>query len=275
MRHLVIVALATFAMALPALAMDEAESIFNAQVGSGSPEIPPQSVWTPPGDAVVLYDNGGLITHPNSCPAPNPNASWLQTNLGLTIYGFGHQVSAGNRIADDFTIPAGGCWDIQVLTFFAYQTGATTPTINAVNFRIWNGPPNAGGTVIFGDTSTNRLVNSMMSGIRRTIDTNPCDGTRLIMADICVPGASLILNAGTYWLDWQTGGTLTSGPWVPPVSLLNQTNKPGSNALQFTTAWAPALDGTIPQDVPFIIEGVDCGATAVEPATWGAIKSLY
>ena len=66
------------------------------------------------------------------------------------------------------------------------------------------------------------------------------------------------LPAGTYWLDWQTGGTLSSGPWAPPVSILGQTAKPGANGLQFTLAtatWGPALDATFQQDLPFVIEG--------------------
>ena len=27
------------------------------------------------------------------------------------------------------------------------------------------------------------------------------------------------LTEGTYWIDWQTGGTLASGPWAPPIAI--------------------------------------------------------
>jgi hypothetical protein len=181
-------------------------------------------------------------------------------------------------VADDFRVPAGACWEIGAITFFAYQTGATVPTITGVNFQIWNGPPNAGGVVIYGNTTTNTLAAAQLSGIRRSIDTGACATNRLIMADICVPPAPLVLNAGTYWIDWQTSGTLTSGPWAPPVTILGASQKPGSNGLQWSgTAWTTLLDnGTAQtvQDLPFIIEGFPC-ATPVENTTWGAIKNLY
>ena len=74
------------------------------------------------------------------------------------------------------------------------------------------------------------------------------------MADVVTVGT--VLAPGTYWLDWQTGGTLASGPWAPPVTILGQTAKPGANGLQYTTTWAAALDTTFQQDLPFIIEGV-------------------
>ena len=45
---------------------------------------------------------------------------------GWPTYGFGHQLSAGNRIADDFTISGRANWTIETITFFAYQTGSTT-----------------------------------------------------------------------------------------------------------------------------------------------------
>ena len=57
--------------------------------------------------AAVLYDNGTLVTHPGG-GAGGLNASAVQTALGNSTYGFGHAISAGLRVADDFTVPAGG-----------------------------------------------------------------------------------------------------------------------------------------------------------------------
>jgi len=179
----------------------------------------------------------------------------VQTALTLTLYGFGHAISSGFRMADDFTVPAGG-WNISQITFYAYQTGSTTTsTINDVNLQIWNGPPGqVGSSVVFGDTTTNRLSGSSFSNIYRVLDTALTGNTRPIMADVVTVGT--VLAPGTYWLDWQTGGTLASGPWAPPVTILGQTAKPGANGLQYTTTWAAALDTTFQQDLPFIIEGV-------------------
>ena len=76
------------------------------------------------------------------------------------------------------------------------------------------------------------------------------------MADTAAVGTSL--PPGTYWLDWQTGGTLASGPWAPPVSILGQTTT--GNALQYDSTiatWVPLNDtgSQTQQDLPFIIEG--------------------
>ena len=75
-------------------------------------------------------------------------------------------------------MPAGG-WNISTITFYAYQTGSTTTTtINNVNLRIWNGVPGAGGSsVVFGDTTTNRLAGSSFSNIYRVLDTGLTDAT--------------------------------------------------------------------------------------------------
>ncbi|MEI2690136.1 MAG: hypothetical protein V9H69_10695 [Anaerolineae bacterium] len=115
----------------------------------------------------------------------------VQTGLGNSTYGFGHAVSSGFRVADDFTVPAGG-WNVASITFFAYQTGSTTAsTINAVNVRIWDGPPNAGGTVIWGDTTTNRLASSAWSNIYRVLDSALTNSQRPIMADVATVGTFL------------------------------------------------------------------------------------
>ncbi|MEI2690141.1 MAG: hypothetical protein V9H69_10720 [Anaerolineae bacterium] len=220
------------------------------------------------GPAAVLYDNGPQVTHPGG-GAGGADASAVQTGLGNSTYGFGHAVSSGFRVADDFTVPAGG-WNVASITFFAYQTGSTTAsTINAVNVRIWDGPPNAGGTVIWGDTTTNRLASSAWSNIYRVLDSALTNSQRPIMADVATVGT--FLPAGTYWVDWQTGGTLASGPWAHPVTILGQVAKPGANGLQYdptAAAWNPLVDtgAAAQQDLPFIIEGTAGGGNP-DPCT--------
>ncbi len=230
----------------------------------GAPEVAapaaapsPAALWQVP-DA-ILYDNGPLVTNPGA-GFGGADASVLQTNLGLSTFGFGHAVSSGFRVADDFTVPAGPGWMIDTITFFAYQTGSsTTSTINAVNLRIWNGPPGQpGSSIVFGDTTTNRLSNTAFINAYRVTDTAITGNTRPIMADTAT--VNTYLAPGTYWVDWQTGGTLASGPWAPPVSILGQTAKPGSNGLQYdpgTATWSPLLDtgAATVQDLPFIIRG--------------------
>jgi len=230
------------------------------------PEWFPETVtWDGP-DA-ILFDNGPLVTHPGG-GAGGADASALQTNLLMNTLGAGAQVSAGNRVADDVTITDPAGWDIDTITFFTYQTGSTTTsTINAVNVRIWDGPPNdPASTVVWGDTTTNVLATTTWSNIYRTTDTTLTTTNRPIMTAVAT--VNTVLPAGTYWVDYQLGGTLSSGPWVPPVTILGQTTT--GNALQFTsTGWANLTDtGTVtPQGVPFIIEGQPaiCGNLADVP----------
>ncbi len=227
-------------------------------VGGVEPAAPPAPegtgpTWTYP--EAVLWDNGPLVTHPGG-GAGGADASALQTALGMGIYGFGHQLSLGYRIADEFEITDPSGWDIDTITFFAYQTGSpTSPSpINHVNYQIWDGPPDdPGSSVVFGDTTTNRLVNSVWSNIYRVLDTSLLDTNRPIMADTCSAGVHL--DPGTYWLDWQTGGTLASGPWAPPVTILGQTTTGnGMQSLDGGATWAALVD-VGPQGLPFIIEG--------------------
>src|SRR5512143_645082 len=58
----------------------------------------------PPSVVQVLYNNGPIVTHPGG-GAGGADASALQTALGMGTYGFGHAVSSGFRVADDFTVP--------------------------------------------------------------------------------------------------------------------------------------------------------------------------
>jgi uncharacterized repeat protein (TIGR01451 family) len=202
----------------------------------------------------ILWDNGPLITHPLGCTPTD--ASRLQTTLSMNTLGFGHQFSTGFRMADDFTVTGDG-WQVDQITFFAYQSSApqAPSPITGVYYQIWNGPPNdPGSSVVFGDLTTNRLLSSTFSAIQRDTETSSCANNRYIFTDVA--SAGVLLPAGTYWIDWMTDGSASySGPWAPPVTILGQTTT--GNAMQWTTAWAPALDtGTATQqDLPFVVEG--------------------
>ena len=205
------------------------------------------------GTLALLFDNGPLVTHPAG-GSGGADLSALQSAIGLGTYGFGAQISAGNSVADDFTI-SGASWNIEELQFFTYQTGSsTTSTINDARIRIWNGAPNAGGTIVFGDLTTNRLSSTSWTNIYRALDTSPSASDRPIMRVVVQFSPALTLGPGTYWVEVSLGGTLASGPWAPAVSIVGQTTT--GDALQLTsTGWAAAVDGTYPQGIPFIVLG--------------------
>ncbi|MCS6989000.1 MAG: T9SS type A sorting domain-containing protein [Chloroherpetonaceae bacterium] len=213
----------------------------------------------------VLHNNGPLITHPGQ-GAGGANASIITTG---TTFGFGHSTAAALRVADNFVVPAGQVWRVDSVFFYAYQTGSTTTsTITSVNVRLWRGrPDSAGSTLVFGDTTTNRMIRTRFSNIYRVADANNLTNTqRPIMVQTVNLGGTL-LTAGTYWLDWQTGGSLASGPWVPPVSIDGQPVVPGANALQRSAAqvWAGLVDGTNPVELPFILYGAPVALGPLNP----------
>jgi len=205
--------------------------------------------------ADLLYDNGPLITTPGG-GYQGADVSELQTAIGETIYGYGHQVAAGNRIADNFEITDPDGWDLDQVVFYAYQTNSgNNSTITAVNLKIWDGyPDDPGSNVVFGDYTTNRLASTSWSGIYRVLDTDPMVTARPIMEDVC--DVDVVLPAGTYWIDWQTNGTLSSGPWAPPTTYPGEANMPWANALQNVAGagWAAVMDvGN--DDFPFLVLG--------------------
>ncbi|MEZ6233836.1 MAG: GC-type dockerin domain-anchored protein [Phycisphaerales bacterium] len=111
---------------------------------------------------------------------------------------------------------------------YSYQTGnnSVTGTYNEINLRILNADPSLlpgqAGTVVHGDTTTNLFSGQQYTGLQRVFFTGGATGSN------CSVGPGLTRNvwevqaavnwtvsAGTYWLDWQLGGTLGSGPWCP------------------------------------------------------------
>lgn len=281
MRYMAIVVLASLFVAMPVLANDAADTIFNSPSGAPPEATPNAPTWTPPVDAVVLYDQTTLIT--GNCPANVPPGSGSEVIPPLTSAGSNCNgaLVPPFRVADDFTVPAGECWDIRAITVFAYQTGSSTQsTINWVDFDIWNGPPGAGGAVIYPvGAPPNSLTGSVWTTIYRYFNTQPCNATRPVMANVCVPPQPLQLGAGTYWLGWAARGTLASGPWAPYRTIAGQPTTGNARQLVRTPApaWTniedPAGSGNF-QGLCFLLEGQQC-ATSVEPATWGAIKSIY
>ncbi|MBK6724449.1 MAG: hypothetical protein IPG58_14620 [Acidobacteria bacterium] len=242
-----------------------------AACGTPTPTSTPTAAptATPACTPTQLYTNGPLVTHPGG-GFGGADASALQDGAPIsnTIFGFGHAASTGFRVADNFTVPAGG-WTINTATFYAYQTGSTTTsTINAVNVRIWDGVPGAvGSNIVFGDTTTNRLASSTFANDYRVLLSAGLLGTtRPIMANVVNIGTTL--PAGTYWFDWQTGGTLGSGPWAPAVTILGQQGKPGADGRQMDASmvWSAALD-VVPQDFPFLITGIGTCATPTPSST--------
>ncbi len=206
----------------------------------------------------VIYDNGPIFNSVGTGSGGANESVLLTTTFGMGTIGFGHQSTAFNRVADDIVIS--DCyWRIDSVVFFAYQTNSTTTsTMTAVNVRLWDSIPDelATSNIIFGDTTTNRLIGTSWSGVYRVTETTLGNTARPIMRNV-VDFGGLLLSTGTYWLDWQSSGSLASGPWAPPI-VYSDTNATGNARQRTSSIWANLVDGgtgTPPQGLPFIIYG--------------------
>jgi hypothetical protein len=201
-----------------------------------------------------LFDNGPLVNNPGG-GVGGADESMVQSSLGMITFGFGHQVSMNSQVADDFSLDQTS--EIDSIVFYAYQIFSTTAsTITEVRYQIWNGPPDEpGSSVLFGDLVTNRLLDTGWSGIYRVSETTSGTNTdRPIMKNTVSAGVTL--PAGIYWIQWSTNGTLTSGPWAPPITINGSTST--GNGIQFAGGnWQDANDsGTgAQQGFPFLIYG--------------------
>lgn len=211
----------------------------------------------------VLFNSGPIVTHPGG-GAGGFDLSALQNQISLpnipiamNILGFGG--AAPNRAADDFVIcdPAG--WNISTITIYAYQTGSPiTSTITSVTLRIWNGQPGAGGSVVFGDTTTNVMTSTCWTGIYRATLTDPLGTTRPVMA--CVLNVGTTLPPGRYWIDYSMSGSGASGPFTPPITRLGQPNTGNAMASGDGITYAAMIDtggstATYRAGLPFLVRG--------------------
>ena len=256
-RRSAVLLLAALAL-VPLPLSGQAAEVVGAPEVAAPPAGPAGPLWVGVGED-ILWDNGPFANVAGStCPSGTDSSRLQDSSLLLNVYGFGHAVSTGFRVADDFTVAAGPDWELSQITFFAYQTGSTTAsTITAVNAQIWDGiPGDPGSSVVCGDTVTNCMSATAFTGVYRDLESAPGACNRPIMAQTC-DFSGCTLPPGTYWLDWQTGGSLGSGPWVPPITITGQETT--GDGWQFdTVSWVPLLDsgeGQAPQGLPFIVEG--------------------
>lgn len=207
----------------------------------------------------------------SECPADGTGAANAIAGLSCHLTG----TTGAYRFADDFTVSGTNGWRIDTIAVFAYQTGVSgggPAPFTAVNLRIWSGRPgDPGSTVVFGDTTTNRLSSSTATNVLRVFNSvaQPApvapDSSRVLWQTTANVGTTLA--PGTYWLDWQITSAAPSGEaFVPPVTVFGARSKVGANGRQFKTAgggqWVDASDTGKPvqsadvvQDFPFLVAG--------------------
>jgi hypothetical protein len=231
--------------------------------------------------AATLYSQANIIT--------NPGAGFGGADVSAIAPGantFGFTATEGTyRLADDFTVPAGG-WLVDSVNVLAYVTApngspssspANSP-FTGISMNIWNGTPGGGGTII---ASSSNLQSTNWSGIYRTnTEAATFTNTRRPVMNVVAAFPSLSLGQGTYWVDWVlTNDRDSSSSWVPPVMTASG-NLVAGNSLQFTVAsgvWASTTDSGLNQvvDLPFAINGTTVNGVAVpEPSAMPAMMVL-
>jgi hypothetical protein len=212
----------------------------------------------------VIYDNGPIITHPGVGPG---GTDYSSLKPGQNILGTGFTHSLNYKLADDFTLSNPSI--LTEIDFYGIQQGTnTTHVFTAVYVEIYNGAPNAGGTLIWGDMTTNRLISSNFSGIYRT--NGPSSPSMVIpIMTIKADIGGLSLPAGTYWVAVSTvGASISPYTFGNPVTVWNG-NPSNPNGLKFQTAgWQPWLDDDGTWEalaLPFVIYGPDDPNLAAVP----------
>ena len=201
----------------------------------------------------VLYNNGPLV---NSSGTGLGGADESIVESPLTSYGSGFQNASDIFVADDFTV-TGNTWNVTSMEFFGYQTNGviTGSSITGIFVAIWDGEPGAGGAVIWGDQTTNLLATTTWSNIYRN-NNGPGGNTNRPIMQIIASTPGLSLDPGTYWVQWSATGSLSSGPWVPAVTISGQPMT--GNAVQhYLGAWNPIGNAPNFQGLPFIVNGFE------------------
>src|SRR5690554_2152113 len=203
----------------------------------------------------ILYDNGPYWNTPGT-----PNVSLLETSLGMNTLGSGAQFTAGNSVADDVVFTD----DVEITSIdvFAYQTGSSAPSINAIYLQVWDGDPSSpSSSIVWGNLTDDIFEDAVYADANRASETSPGDTSRQIQR-VTANTTGLTLTAGTYWIHYTLAGSGSSGPWTPPIAILGQTTT--GNALQNQNGVWVALEdsGTFtPQGLPFVMYGEVIGGT--------------
>lgn len=217
----------------------------------------------------VLFNNGPLV---NSTGTGTNGADESVIQAPIGSYGWNINTAVPFRCADDFTV-VGSSWSVTSFDVYTYQSNApvTSCPITKAVLRIWNGQPGtAGATVVWGDTTTNRMGAGVYSNINRVGAVGGGAARAIWKITANTPG--LTLNPGTYWAEWGFLGSASySGPWGPPVTINNTPTTGNSIMFAGTLAgWSPIMGvtgppATNPQGMPFNVNGTTSGGSGNIP----------
>ncbi|MEP7702808.1 PEP-CTERM sorting domain-containing protein [Paraglaciecola sp. 25GB23A] len=200
--------------------------------------------------AALLYSNGPVVDGSGLSVITSPS----------TLLGAGAQTTAGNSVAENFTIASGVTWTITDLDFFSYQSFATGFTFVNATWSIVSGDVNS-GTIMA--SNLNALTNGGFQGYRVTSTTLANTDRSIYLANADID--DLVLGAGDYWLRWSLTGSAASGPWIPTMSDARTGNaQQSANSGLFSTLFDAGSQLTV--ELPFAINGSVLTNDVPEPA---------
>ena len=215
--------------------------------------------------ADVLLDVADLVNFPGQgYQGYDASAVELHGQGTEHIYGYGCSTANGWRMCDDFEV-AGAGWNIEEIIVYAYvgNSGPVSP-FTGVTMQIWDGiPGDPGSSVIFGDTTTNRMTDTTWPEIYRCYDGNLLDARRPVMENTVEIGTTL--DPGTYWFDFACSNSGVGLPMGPPATILGIPYPPGANGMRSADGGATyydLMDESGPDAVPFKV----LGTVVPEPA---------
>lgn len=269
---------ASMFLASVAAAQDAERNLGPAPSGArtAAAPAPASSVHTSGTSKAILEPFGPFVTQAG-VGAGGANVSELYTTftlgaVGYNIFGFGMQSSLNISVADDFTVPGAASWSVSGVKWVSYQTAApTSGSITAMNLNLWNTPP---ATQLPGNqwiTGSNQLQSTSWTGVYRVLDSALTTNNRALIQVNCNGGWMPALGPGSYWIEANASGSLSSGPWAPPKTVAGQTPPTTFpwNGVQSLSAgaFAQTFDtglGTLFEQIDFLwsIEGTSSGGVS-------------
>jgi hypothetical protein len=226
-RLLLVLSCAILSAVATAQSAERNSSAPTVSAHASAPSAPAVTLRSSGSPKAVLVPFGPFVTQVG-VGASGANVSELYTtftlgSVGYNIFGYGMQSSANISVADDFTVPGAASWTVNTIRWISYQTGApTNGTITALSLNLWNTPP---ATQVPGNqwvTGSNQLQSLTWTGAYRVTDTTLTANSRALIQVNCNGGWIPPLGPGSYWLEAQGGGSLSSGPWAPVKTVAGQ-----------------------------------------------------
>lgn len=176
---------------------------------------------------------------------------------GGNVYGWNMLADNFHWVADDFTIPANETWTFDTVLLYGYQIiNNTNSIVTDCYLQIYDGSPGAGGMLIWGDTVTNRLVQSSFTGIYRVASSNVNSTDRPIVSLKLHLSPAPALTAGTYWFVWSVRTPLSNVVSAFPKVLPFRENPADQNArMRFYGYWENVIDNGEKVGFNMIIKG--------------------